>query len=60
MKRISKNDIEDYIIENEQWKESDIICPYCKHNTKTKTMNFYIQKKKIMSLNVKIVEECFC
>lgn len=26
-----KEIIDDYIFDNEQWKESEIICPYCKH-----------------------------
>lgn len=40
MKRISKNDIEDYIIENEQWQESNIICPYCKHRHENEDSEF--------------------
>ena len=45
MKKISKDDIEDYIIENEQWKESDIICPYCKYNHESEDSEFLYTEK---------------
>lgn len=46
MKRISKNDIEDYIIENEEWKESDIICPYCKYRHENEDSEFLYTEKE--------------
>lgn len=60
MKIISKKDIEYYIIENEQYKVSDIICPYCKHKHENEDSEFLYSRKIIMNLNVKIVEEYFC
>lgn len=44
-KKISKEDIEDYIFENEQWKEGDIICPYCKHKHENEDSEFLYTEK---------------
>lgn len=38
--------IEDYIIENEEWKEPDIICPYCKHKHENEDSEFLYTEKE--------------
>ena len=44
-RKISKKDIEEYILESEQWKEDDIICPYCEHEHENEDSEFLYTEK---------------